>query len=113
MAFAAFAGQVVLGILIDVKRRQFHRRMVILPLPAVAFEKSIDKMLGVGIFSDFGADNRHLFPRAAPRVRSAFEGTIRAAAEPKEAAGRRTCCSACRSASSGRNELPPRNGPGI
>ena len=42
--------EIILANLIDIERNQVHRRAVVTIVPAIAFKKPIDKVLGVRIF---------------------------------------------------------------
>ena len=65
MTTGPVTAEIAFGKLIDIKRCQFNRRMVVAPLPAVTFEKAIDEMLRVGMRSDLCRKNRN-FPLARP-----------------------------------------------
>jgi hypothetical protein len=56
MAARAFPAEVALVELVDVETSQFKGRLVMTPVPAVAFGKAVKEMLGVGIFPHFGGE---------------------------------------------------------
>src|SRR5690349_5977297 len=56
MARAAFTAQIVLADLVDVERNEIERRMMILAMPAVSIEETVDNMLGVRILEIPGDD---------------------------------------------------------
>src|SRR2546428_12862865 len=49
----AVAAEVAFRKLVHIERGQFDRRTMMPALPAVAFEKTVDEMFGVRIFTDF------------------------------------------------------------
>jgi hypothetical protein len=56
MPRAALSAQIVLADLIDIERHEIERRMVILTMPAVSIQKTVDNMLGVRVLKITGDD---------------------------------------------------------
>ena len=98
MAPLAVPAQIAFGKLIDIQRSQLERGKMVSALPAVAFQKAVDEMLGVRHFADFRGQNGHLFSARRPF----FLGT----GKSRRYAGEENA--GCRRARQGLQELPAR-----